>query len=157
MRTRRRVADGGAHRDQGGENDRSVVLRARLGRAAVLLTGDMEDRAERELLSSGAVVRADVLKVGHHGSSTSTSQPFLAAVEASIAAISVGEGNRYGHPDAATVRRLGESGAEVLRTDLDGALIFDWTRVGVRASGHLSGRSVQMRYGTRQARDGGRQ
>jgi competence protein ComEC len=134
-----------------GENDRSVVLHARLGRAAVLLTGDMENRAERELLSNGRAVRADVLKVGHHGSATSSSRPFLAAVGASIGAISVGEGNRYGHPDAATARRLEESGAEVLRTDLDGALLFDWTRVGVRASGHRSGRSVQTRYGVRKA------
>ncbi len=80
----------------------------------------MERGIEAKLLGSGADLRADVLKVGHHGSRTSTSEPFLEAVSPSIALISAGFENSFGHPHPDVVARLSERHAAVLRTDVDG-------------------------------------
>jgi beta-lactamase superfamily II metal-dependent hydrolase len=77
---------------------------------------------ESRLLYSGAAVRADVLKVGHHGSKTSTIQPFLDAVSPSIALISDGFENSFGHPHKDVLARLHDRRAAVLRTDLDGLI-----------------------------------
>ncbi len=79
-------------------NDLSVVLRVLYNGHSILLTGDIEERAEAAILRSGADVRADVLKVPHHGSKTSSSTRFLLAVDPEIAIISVGRNNRFGHP-----------------------------------------------------------
>jgi len=104
---------------QPGNND-SLVLRLTYGSRSFLLTGDMERGIEAKLLGSGADLRADVLKVGHHGSRTSTSEPFLEAVSPSIALISAGFENSFGHPHPDVVARLSERHAAVLRTDVDG-------------------------------------
>ncbi len=105
-------------------NDRSLVLAARAGGSTVLLTGDIEAAAERRLLRrwGGSRLRADVLKVAHHGSRTSTTAALLAAVEPRLALVSCGPGNRYGHPASEVVARLRRSGALVLRTDRSGAV-----------------------------------
>ncbi len=105
-----------------GANDNSLVLRIAFGRRAVLLVGDAEHAAEESLLAHPERLRADVLKVGHHGSRTSSSRAFLAAVKPSIATISCGVRNRFGHPHVAALQALAASGARVLRTDLEGAL-----------------------------------
>ena len=104
-------------------NNGSLVLRVDFGETSFLFTGDMEQKAEADLLESGADVRADVLKVGHHGSPTSSSQAFLEAVAPSIAVISVGEDNDYGHPNADVLSRLEALGAELYRTDTQGEII----------------------------------
>ena len=104
-------------------NNGSLVLRVDFGETSFLFTGDMEQKAEADLLESGADVRADVLKVGHHGSPTSSSQAFLEAVEPSIAVISVGADNDYGHPGADVLSRLEALGAELYRTDTQGEII----------------------------------
>ena len=104
-------------------NNGSLVLRVDFGETSFLFTGDMEQKAEGDLLETGADVRAAVLKVGHHGSQTSSSQAFLEAVEPSIAVISVGEGNDYGHPSADVLSRLEALGAELYRTDTQGEII----------------------------------
>ncbi len=104
-------------------NNGSLVLRVDFGETSFLFTGDMEQKAEADLLDSGADVRADVLKVGHHGSPTSSSQAFLGAVAPSIAVISVGEDNDYGHPNADVLSRLEALGAELYRTDTQGEII----------------------------------
>jgi competence protein ComEC len=104
---------------QPGNND-SLVMRLRYGSRSFLLTGDMERGIEAELLGSGADLRADVLKVGHHGSRTSSSQPFLDAVAPSVALISAGFENSFGHPHSDVVGRLSARHAAVLRTDMDG-------------------------------------
>lgn len=105
-------------------NDKSQVYRLTYGAAAVLLTGDATARAETEMIEEGAGrLRADVLKVGHHGAADATSAAFLAAVDPSLAVISVGAGNFYGHPAPWTVNRIRSTGAAVVRTDQDG-----WTR-----------------------------
>ncbi len=75
-------------------------------------------------------MRARLLKVGHHGSRTSTSPEFLRAVSPEWAVISVGTGNRFGHPDPATVERIERAGASVFRTDRDGAVLFRRRRDG---------------------------
>jgi competence protein ComEC len=102
-----------------GNND-SLALRIVYGANSFLLTGDLEAVMERRLLSDGRVAHADVLKVGHHGSKTSTSPDFLEAVSPSVAVISAGFENSFGHPHRDVVARLGAGHAAILRTDRDG-------------------------------------
>ena len=106
------------------KNDDSLVLRLRYEDHAILLPGDAEKDAEGAMLSANGrdELRADVLKIGHHGSRNSTSPEFLAAVKPRIAIISVGEDNPYGHPNAELLERLASAGVRVLRTDRDGAV-----------------------------------
>lgn len=106
-----------------GTNDQSIVLRVDEGETSFLFTGDAEYAAESSLLASGADLHADVLKVGHHGSDTSTSGQFLDAVRPAYAIISVGKGNAYGHPAQDVLDRLRASGCTILRTDLYGTII----------------------------------
>lgn len=101
-----------------------LVMRLVYGETEVMLTGDMEENLESELVFAyGDALSSDILKVGHHGSLTSSSLQFLEAVDPEIAVIQVGEKNRYGHPKAEIVDRLRMSGAEVYRTDKDGTLV----------------------------------
>jgi competence protein ComEC len=100
-------------------NDGSLVLRARTPAGTVLLTGDVELAAQADLLASGADLRADVLKMPHHGSRYSLF-PFLNAVAPRAVLVSVGAGNRYRHPDPGLVGGLERAGATVRRTDLAG-------------------------------------
>ncbi len=102
-----------------GNND-SLVLRLSLGERSFLLTGDVEDVMERRLVSSGEIRHADVLKVAHHGSKTSTTETFLSAVSPSIAMISAGYANSYGHPHPDVLTRLEAHHVPVLRTDAGG-------------------------------------
>jgi competence protein ComEC len=104
-------------------NEASLVLRVTMGDVSFLLTGDLDENGERELLRSHADLSATVLKVGHHGSRTSTSEPFVAAVDPLIGVISVGDGNRFGHPAQAVLDRLEDE--MVLRTDRDGDVRFE--------------------------------
>jgi len=106
-------------------NNSSLVLKVVYGQTAFLLTGDLEISGEQALYSFGDFLRAQLLKTGHHGSVTSTSQSFLDWVRPAYALISVGRGNKYRHPGKRTIRRLRENGAAVLRTDHLGALVFE--------------------------------
>ena len=111
-------------------NDDSLVMRLEDGHRVLLLTGDIERPVERGLLArqasgtpeSAGELAADFLKVPHHGSKTSTTQPFLDAVHPQFAAISVGESNTFGHPSPEVVDRLSSEGARLFRTDRDGAI-----------------------------------
>ena len=103
-------------------NDTSIVLRIDYGSTSFLLTGDMEKTAETDLVNSGANLRADVLQVGHHGSSTSTSYLFLNAVLPEMGIISCGVNNKYGHPHEETLSILRDAGVDVYRTDLQGTI-----------------------------------
>ncbi len=103
-------------------NDTSVVAMLRYGEDSILLTGDMEEAEENELLASGADLHATILKAGHHGSRTSTSTGLLLAVDPEIAVISAGSGNTFGHPHLSTLNRLEYFGIEVRRTDLEGTI-----------------------------------
>ncbi|MDQ3649387.1 MAG: ComEC/Rec2 family competence protein [Acidobacteriota bacterium] len=97
-------------------NDDSVVLRLRFGNRTLLLTGDIEKRAEGALLAAGEDLRRDVLKVAHHGSLTSSTQAFANAAPPALAVISVGRDSPYGHPHAEVVERWRAGGARVLTT-----------------------------------------
>jgi len=105
-------------------NDGSVVLKLVHGENSLLLTGDAEWGAEESMLAAGLDLRADVLKVGHHGSGTSSHSPFLDAGQPEAAVISVGAGNSYGHPDQQVLQRLADRGVAVYRTDMDGTMAY---------------------------------
>ena len=119
----------------GDSNNDSIVLRLTYRDFSALLAADIEEEAELALVSSGIALPSRALKVGHHGSSTSTTQGFLDAVHPSIAVISAGQENPYGHPAAEVVERLQRAtGAEgVYRTDLQGSVevVSDGSRVWV--------------------------
>lgn len=104
-------------------NDTSIVLSIDYGETSFLFTGDMESSAEGDLLESGVDLSATVLKVGHHGSSSSTSYRFLREVLPQYAVISVGKDNSYGHPTEAVLSRLEDAEVVIYRTDLHGTII----------------------------------
>lgn len=105
-------------------NNTSLVCRLDVGEHSFLFTGDMEEPVEKDLLESGADLRADVLKAGHHGSSTSTCPEFYQAVDPQICVISCGEGNSYGHPQQVTLETMASNGAGVYRTDFQGSIVI---------------------------------
>lgn len=104
-------------------NNTSIVLKVELGNTSFLFTGDMETTAETDMLDAGMDVSADVLKVGHHGSSTSTGYRFLYEVDPEYAVISVGADNSYGHPHDETVAILSDAEVPMLRTDELGTIV----------------------------------
>ncbi|MFA4843944.1 MAG: DNA internalization-related competence protein ComEC/Rec2 [Candidatus Margulisiibacteriota bacterium] len=107
----------------GDVNSDSIVLRLVYGKISFLFTGDLEQAGEERLLrSTNHELRSTILKVGHHGSRTSTSDEFLRRVAPELAVILVGKNNRYRHPHQSTLERLIGSGIKYLRTDLDGAI-----------------------------------
>lgn len=105
-------------------NNYSAVIKVKYGDIGFLLSGDAEALSEKEILASGADVKAQVLKVGHHGSNSSTSPEFLKAVSPKYAVISVGAGNDYHHPHDVTLNKLNKAGVTVLRTDEKGTIVF---------------------------------
>jgi competence protein ComEC len=114
-------SDGGT-----GVNNVSIVLAMQFGERRFLLAGDIEQQIDPQLLISDLLPAGsrpfDVLKVAHHGSGTATTDAFLERVAPSVAIISDGWGNPYGHPSPRTVSRLAAAGAKVYRTDLDGSV-----------------------------------
>lgn len=102
-------------------NNFSAVIKIVYGDTSFLFTGDAEELAENEITDD---VSADVLKVGHHGSTTSTGQAFLDKVNPSIAVISCGAGNKYGHPNQETLDKLNAKNIEILRTDELGTIVI---------------------------------
>ena len=117
-------------------NDWSLVTKVTYGSTSMILTGDAEKRSEEEILKkySGSELDCDILKSGHHGSSSSSSEAFLDAIDAEIAIISCGTGNKYGHPNQPVLDRYAERNMQVFRTDLEGTIIYssngaEFTRV----------------------------
>ncbi len=104
-------------------NAQSVILLVRYGEFEALLTGDAPVDVEEAILDD-LPSELEVLKVGHHGSNTSTSALLLARASPEVAIVSVGARNRYGHPHAEVMGRLDQSGARVLRTDLNGDIVI---------------------------------
>ena len=120
----------GPVKDYSTTNDQSIVLRATYGATAMMFSGDAEGnsqgKSERDIVAaySAAELKSDLYKAGHHGSDTSSSEAFLKAVSPKIVAISVGEGNTYGHPVQSVLDAFRDIGATVYRTDLSGSLVF---------------------------------
>lgn len=105
-------------------NDNSVVLKITYGEVSYLLTGDASTTTEEYILSTGADIDVDILKVGHHGSKTASSKAFLKRVSPAVSVISVGEGNSYGHPHKEALNRLGGFTELIYRTDVDGTVVI---------------------------------
>ncbi len=115
-------------------NDNSFVIRIAHGHRSVLFMGDAERAEEGRLLAAGADLRADVLKVGHHGSRTSTTPALVDAVRPAHAVLSTGVRNRFGHPHAATLATLGARPIRVWRTDREGAVVVETDGVSLQVS-----------------------
>ena len=113
-------------KDYNDPNDMSIVMKSTYGSTSVMLTGDAESKPEQDILKEWAAsdLKCNVLKVGHHGSSSSTTQAFLNAVDPTIAVISCGAGNKYGHPHDIVLDRLEKKGITVYRTDKDGTIVL---------------------------------
>ena len=106
------------------ENDRSIITMAKIGNKKFLFTGDAEKATESDVLAEKLNIDCDVLKVGHHGSNSSSTAAFLKAASPEYAAISVGKDNMYSHPSNKTVTALKNCGAKVYRTDKNGDISF---------------------------------
>lgn len=103
-------------------NNYSPIIKISYGHNSFLFTGDAEEEIEQEIITNNFNLKSDVLKVAHHGSSTSTTKSFLDSVKPKIAVISVGKNNSYGHPTKDTLNKLKES--KVYRTDIDGNIVI---------------------------------
>ncbi len=116
-------------------NNNSVVIRLVYGSTSFMLTGDAAFEAEREMLDRDFFLKSDVLKIGHHGSATSTSDEFLDAVAPKTAVICVGKGNKFGHPRPKILEKLKQRGIRVYRTDEDGSVSMtsDGSRITIKA------------------------
>lgn len=106
------------------DNNKSVIVMAELDGIKFLFTGDAEAKTEKALIEDGLNIDCDVLKVGHHGSATSSSKEFLDKATPDYAAISVGENNMYSHPSESVIDALKEQGTRILRTDTVGDITF---------------------------------
>nr|WP_207758175.1 ComEC/Rec2 family competence protein [Clostridium sardiniense] len=106
-------------------NDYSPIIKVEYGNNSFLFTGDAEKTEENYVLEKGYNLKADVLKLGHHGSSTSTTEQFLKAVNPSIGIISCGVDNTYGHPHKETLKKLNKYKVKIYRTDKDGDIVLE--------------------------------
>lgn len=111
--------------DYGRTNDSSIVVRIDYGQTSFIITGDAEDWSEYMMIDSGMNLKADVLRVAHHGSSTASTLEFLQSVRPEYAVISVGKDNGYGHPHQEVLDRLNEVGSKILRTDELGTIVMN--------------------------------
>ncbi|WP_163529515.1 ComEC/Rec2 family competence protein [Halobacillus ihumii] len=110
--------------DYSDTNNWSTVIKVEYGSTSFLFTGDAEETAEIDMINTGQNLNADILKVGHHGSDSSSSKAFLDAVDPSVAVISVGVGNSYGHPESTVINRLKNHVDSIYRTDVNGTVVF---------------------------------
>ncbi|SHO49929.1 ComEC/Rec2 family competence protein [Anaerocolumna xylanovorans] len=120
-------------------NNYSLGIRLVNGKTSFLFTGDLEEKAEKDLALSGRNIEADVLKVNHHGSLTSSCPEFLKAVDPTYAMISCGKNNTYGHPAYATLAGLEEEDIQTYRTDLQGTIVItsDGKNISVKTTGKI--------------------
>ncbi|RKO61470.1 putative hydrolase (metallo-beta-lactamase superfamily) [Caldibacillus debilis GB1] len=124
-------------------NNWSAVLKLTYGKKSFLFAGDAERKAESDMIRAKENLKADVLKVGHHGAKTSTSEAFLKAVKPAYAVISAGKGNQYGHPSAEVLNRLKKYKVSLFRTDQQGTIVAKTDgkniRFNVKPAGTASG------------------
>ena len=130
-------------------NDYSIVLKVSFGDMDIIMTGDAEKDVEKEILQSGESIDAEILKVGHHGSDTSTCDEFLEAIDPEYALISAKVGNKYEHPIKSTMDKLKNHNIEVYRTDENGSVVAEITPNDVEFScnpgDYLSGTELEER------------
>jgi len=107
-----------------GRNNNSVVLKFKFGDISFLFAGDAEKEAEASMIAARLPLESTILKLGHHGSRTSTSAPFLAAVKPQVAVYQAGVGNQFGHPHPETIKALNAASIRVLGTDAHGAIVI---------------------------------
>ncbi len=131
-----------AHADYS-DNDRSCVIRVDTARGGALLAADIERLSEMNLRERGMPLRADVLVAPHHGSNSSSTPEFLATVSPGLVVIPVGHRNRYGHPHPQVMARYRALGAEIARTDREGAVEVRLARGGISLSRAVE---VERRY-----------
>ena len=112
-------------------NNSSLVLHISYGKTSLLITGDIEARAEKEILANNNI-ECDVLKVPHHGSSSSSSKEFIQAADPTYGIISAGKDNSYGHPHFETLDTLNDEDIIIYRTDTDGNITFELTDDGIK-------------------------
>lgn len=131
-------------------NNYSTVLKVTFGQMDVIMTGDAEEQVEKQILESGEMIDAEILKVGHHGSDTSTSDEFLDTISPEYALISTEVGNKFDHPIESTMNKLEERNIEVYRTDENGTVVVTITGTEAKFStepgDYLSGIEVKERY-----------
>jgi competence protein ComEC len=119
-------------------NNQSVVVKMQYGETSLLFSGDAESEAEGEMVRKyGSFLRSNLLKVGHHGSKTSSTEEFLKNIQPEVGIISVGRKNKFRHPSEEVIKRFKSGQCEILRTDKEGAIIFEsdgkqWKRVDWR-------------------------
>jgi competence protein ComEC len=140
-----------AHANEPSRNNDSVVLRVEFGRRSLLLTGDIEKSGENALVATGKQLTADVVKVPHHGSRSSSTLPFVSATEAKIAVISVGQNSMFGHPHADVVERWQANGAQVFTTGKCGTITVttdgaDLTLTGFKLENRLACKGLSQNY-----------
>ena len=109
----------------GRTNDSSIVTRNDYGQTAFIITGDAEDWSEYMMIDSSMNLKANVLRIAHHGSNTASTAEFLRTIQPKYAVISVGKDNGYGHPHQEVLGRLADIKAEILRTDELGTIIME--------------------------------
>lgn len=129
-------------------NAESIVLRISFGSISLLYEGDATTAAEEVMMKSGYPLDAQVLKAGHHGSSTSGSAAFLSRVRPELAVISLGADNPYGHPHRETLDRLAAAGASVYRTDLDGTVLVTSDGAGYSVVTEKDGGNIRIPAGS---------
>ena len=127
-------------------DDASVVLRVEFGKARLLFAGDLDKREDQALQGKPRELQSAVVKVPRHGSASSSTPEFVAAVQPRIAIFSVAARNRFGFPRDEVVSRYREAGAEILRTDEDGAIILETDGSTIRYSGYKSGRKGTIEF-----------
>ena len=132
-------------------NNYSAIMKITYGEMDIIMTGDAETEVEEILLESGQDISAEILKIGHHGSDTSTSEKFLDAVDPLYALISCSVGNRYKHPTEETMNKLQTRNVEVYRTDESGTIVLTITATDVtfncEPGDYLSGPELEKKEG----------
>lgn len=123
-------------------NNNALVFMLTFGEHEILFTGDIEKETEETLVATGVNLNADILKIPHHGSKTSSTSPFLNTVTPEISVISVGKGNSYGHPHSSVMERLQTCGGLVLRTDVDGRIEMVFSKTALENIGTQGSRSI---------------
>lgn len=127
-------------------NNHSAVLKLTYGETSFLFQGDAEKESEKDILESdmSGKLKADVLKVGHHGSATATTPEYLAKVNPKYAVIMVGKGNDYGHPHKETMELLSSKGIDIYRTDEEGTIVAESDGKSIK----FNAKSDSHNYGT---------